>query len=316
MDSPKKSSKSSKSTVETGLFQGVRLRPRVWISLLFLVALGFGGHLLWQQFAPHISQHPQYLVTADRIHITPPPPWVRSDIKTEVLRDAGLLGRLSVLDEPDRLHRQIKDAFEFHPWVAVVGRVSKRLPASLEIELEYRQPIAAVETTGGGRLALLPVDRQVVRLPEADLTEVEKRYLPRISGITGRPAIGATWNDPRVTGGTRLVAGLRDVWQELRLVEIIPSSHPRVRGEVRFYTYEIITSGGTRIAWGAAPGLGPVDEAPFGAKRERLLQFATSHGQLDSIHGPEIVDVQRDLVVTPRTAKRDATDEENESTTK
>ena len=42
---------------------------------------------------------PQYQLTADNIHITPPPPWIRSDIKAEVLRDAGLVGTLSVLDD-------------------------------------------------------------------------------------------------------------------------------------------------------------------------------------------------------------------------
>ena len=67
----------------------------------------------------------------------------------------------------------------------------------------------------------LPIDEHAVRLPEGDLSEAERRYLPRISGITGRPLVGDRWDDPRVVGGAKLAAQLADVWQKLRLVEII-----------------------------------------------------------------------------------------------
>jgi cell division septal protein FtsQ len=153
------------------------LRPRVWAGLLFLLGLGFGAHSLWQRGAPTVARHRQYQITAEGIHITPPPPWIRTDLKSQVLRDAGLT-TLSVLDDWDTLSRRIKDAFEFHPWVASVERISKRLPAALEIELKYRRPVAAVESGDSSGVSFLPVDEHAVRLPEGDLTDAERRYLP------------------------------------------------------------------------------------------------------------------------------------------
>ena len=90
-----------------------------------------------------------------------------------------------------------------------------------------------------------------IRLPEDDLTEIERRYLPRISGITGRPLVGDVWDDPRVVGGAKIAAGLADVWQQLRLVEIIANPQSQTNGTSTSYAFEIVTSGGTRIVWGA-----------------------------------------------------------------
>jgi hypothetical protein len=274
---------------------------------LLLSIIGVGGQILWQRQAATIARNPAYQLTANDVRITPPPVWVRSDIKSEVLRDAGLIGHLSLLDDWDALVHRVRQAFEFHPWVASVKRISRSLPNSLEIELEYRRPIAAVEFSGQGGVALLPIDAAAIRLPEADLTDDERRYLPRIANVSGRPLVGHAWDDSRVVGGARLAAALADVWQSLRLVMIVPSSHPLVHGEARFYSFEIVTSGGTRIVWGAAPGEDQTaGESTAAAKRQRLLDYAVASGRLDAIDGPDSVDIRKELVVTPRTAKREA----------
>jgi hypothetical protein len=51
-------------------------------------------------------------------------------------------------------------------------------------------------------------------------------------------------------------------------------------------------------------------ESPFVEKRQRLLDYATQFGKLESIDGPAVLDVRTELVVTPRTArnKRAATE--------
>jgi hypothetical protein len=267
--------------------------------------LGLTGHFIWRQQLAVVAHNPQYQVTPEAIQITPPPPWVRSDIKTEVLRDAGLVGKLSLLDDWETLVARVRQAFESHPWIGSVARITRHLPNSLVIELEYRRPIAAVESSSQSGIALLPIDATGARLPEADLTDAELRYLPRISQVMGRPMTGHTWEDPRVLGGVKLAAALYDVWRQLRLVEIIPSAHPVVQGDVRYYSYEIVTSGRTRIVWGAAPGEEQLaGESPLATKRQRLVDFAASNGRLDAIDGPASVDVRKDLVVVPRTAKR------------
>lgn len=309
--SGRRSLSKSGSTTGGGLF---RPRPQVWAGLLILVAFGFGAQFLWQRSAPTIAHHPQYQISAESIQVTPPPPWIRSDVKAEVLRNSGLVGTVSVLDEWDSLSRRVEDAFEFHPWVDSVERISKRLPSSLYVELTYRRPIAAVESSDANGVTFLPIDEHAVRLPETDLSEAERRYLPRISGVTGRPLVGDTWDDPRVVGGAKLAAALADVWQQLRLVEITSTMQPPT-GEQQVCTFEIITSGGTRIVWGAAPGQeSSAGDSPFDLKRQRLLDYAAQHGKLESIDGPAALDVRGDLVVTPRTARRKPAETKEEPT--
>ncbi len=292
-------------------------RPKVWGSLAIVLAVGYGGHLAWNHYLPTIARHPQFQITADSVHVTPPPHWIRADVKTEVLRDSGLLGNLSVIDDHQRLQQRVRDAFAFHPWVAAVGQIKIDLPASLEVELQYRQPVAAVETVDRETASYLPIDATGVRLPDADFSDYERRSLPRISGVTSLPSVGERWADERVTSAAALASKLADVWSQLRLVEIIPSMHAQIRGDTSFYDFEIITSGGTRIVWGAAPGREQdAAESPFDDKRKRLLEYAAGPGQLDSIDGPASVDVRSDLVVLPRTARRPGAKAEAKTETK
>jgi hypothetical protein len=289
-----------------------RLQRNLLIGVGLVVALGVSVHLAWLQFAGTIARHPQYQITVDQIRITPPPPWIHSDVRAEVLRDAGLVGTLSVLDESEKLQQRVRDAFAFHPWVANVRRIVLSLPASIDVELDYRRPVAAVQASANPQATCSPIDVMGVRLPDADFSEVERRYLPRIVGVGGQPLVGKPWTDERVLDGARLVAGLSDVWTQLRLVEIIPSTEPRIRGDVRYHTFELTTSGGTRIRWGAAPGHEPdAGESPFTVKRQRLVEYAAAHGHLDSIEGPALVDVSKDLVIVPRTARRAPADSDN-----
>jgi hypothetical protein len=293
-----------------------RIRPRVWACLAMLVGLGFGAHFLWLRTAPMVARDPQYILAADRIQITAPPAWIRSDIKAQVLRDSGLANSASVLDDWDTLTKRVKDAFELHPWVASVERITRRLPSSLDIELKYRRPIAAVESSDPSGIMFLPIDEHAVRLPEGDLTETERRYLPRVSGITGRPRIGDVWDDPRVVGGAKLAAQLADVWQQLRLVEILANPQSSTRDDKPLYSFEIVTTGGTRIIWGATPGQETSSgDSPFNQKRQRLLDYAAQHGKLESIDGPAVLDVRSDVVVTPRTARHKPTAAKKEDAT-
>jgi hypothetical protein len=293
----------------------LRFRPRAWLSVVALIALAIGAHFLWVNAESQMAHDPHYALTLDKIHITPQPPWIRSDIKSQALRDANLVGALSVLDDWETLSHRVKDAFEFHPWVASVTRITRHLPSSLEVELAYRKPIAAVESSDTSGVMFLPIDERAVRLPEGDLTEAERRYLPRISGITGRPLVGDRWDDPRVVGGAKLASQLADVWQKLRLVEIVANLQSSTRDEKQVYRYEIVTTGGTRIVWGMMPGdESATGESPFGQKRQRLLDYAAQHGKLESIDGPAVLDVRSEVVITPRTARNKSTAPKEDAT--
>ena len=147
-----------------------RWRGRLVVGLLVLVGLGIGVHGLWQQQAPSIGQDARYRIDAASIHATPQPSWIRSSVLADVLRDARLAGALSVLDDPQELKQRIAAAFEVHPWIKQVNRLTLRLPAGIDVELEYRQPMAAVETSGQHGVALVVIDADGVRLPDADFS--------------------------------------------------------------------------------------------------------------------------------------------------
>jgi hypothetical protein len=308
----KKSSKASAAEAEHGALLG---KPNFWTAVLFVLALAIGANLAWRQFGPAIARQPQYQISADHIRITPLPPWIHSDVRAEALRDGGLAGALSVLDDREELEQRVRNAFGSHPWVAAVNRIALSLPAAIEVELDYRRPVAAVEVAADKSTTYSPIDIAGVRLPNADFSETDRRYLPRIVGASDQPLVGKVWTDERVLEGAQLAAGLGDAWSKLRLVEMIPSAESQKRGELRFHTFELTTSGGTRIRWGAAPGHeADAGESPFEVKRQRLLDYAANNGKLDSIEGPELVDVRSDLVVVPRTAKRQPS--EDSTTTK
>lgn len=300
----KRKSSEKKSTPATGgrLSQLLLPRARVVVALVVIGLLGWGMNSLWEQVAPSVIQQDQHLLQAERITSTALPAWISANVCAEVVRNAGLDGRLSLLD--DAFAQVIEDAFELHPWVQSVERISKNYPQGVHVEVIYRRPVAVVEMSGHAGVLFVPIDKQGVHLPPQDVPEMRKRYLPRIGGIVGRPPVGQVWPDPRVIGAAELAEKLRDQWEPLCLVDILPSARPEIRDGSRFFVFDLITRGGTRVVWGAAPGTAPPKEDPFDAKLSRLQNCVEQHGPLDSVRGPAIVDVRRALAITPRTVKK------------
>ena len=106
-----------------------------------LALIGGGIYAYWRHVAPTIAARDEYRLTADRIHITPTPDWIATDVKAEVVREGSLDQGLSVLDED--LAKRLKDAFEMHSWVRSVDRVTKRMPVGVEITVTF--PAAGAE---------------------------------------------------------------------------------------------------------------------------------------------------------------------------
>lgn len=288
-------------------------RARWAAALAVLGMLAVAGKFAWDSFAASIRTQPRYLVTAERIEISPSPEWIRRDIKRDVLQDAGLDGTLSILDDRAQLHERLNQAFRFHPWVRKVERIELKPPATVQVDLVFRKPIAAIEYVSQEQTLLLVIDADLVRLPEMDLTEAEKRYLPRIHGIVNRPLVGETWSDPRVAGAVQLVTALGDAWTRLYLVDVNPSESPEVTKQSRFYVYDLVTTGGTRIVWGAAPGQEPPGEAKFAEKLKQLKEFVTLNGPLNSMYTPKTINLRQGLAVEQRTVKQlDAAEDEKE----
>lgn len=270
-----------------------RLFPRVRMfcaALAILLILG-GGWFAWRTVGDRVLDSPRFRVQTDGISITPPPDWIRTDIRGELSRAAGLDDRVSILDAglAERIHK----AFALHPWVAKVVRVHKRSPARLDVELEYRRPVCMVEVPGG----LYPVDIEGVLLPSADFSPLEARAYPRLSGIqpTTEGPVGTPWQDPRVVGAARVAAALIEVWQELGLSRIVPVAGHSSREA--FPEYEITTKGGTRIVWGHPPAGDAAGRALAEKKVARLRQYYTERGTFEGPDGPQEIDLREEEIL-------------------
>jgi hypothetical protein len=266
----------------TGRGQGKRTRfgPGArWLAIAGGIALvtsilAFG---VWRQVRSHVVTSSQYQVDPRRIALTPPPAWIRSDIRDEVVREASLEGPLSLLDK--QLTPRVASAFAAHPWIAHVERVSKSFPSGLEVEVAYRRPVAMVEVPDGA----LPVDVHGVVLPTADFRPGEADRYPRVSGISTSPSglCGTQWGDAAVVGAAEVAAAFGADWNALGLFRIAQAGRQAGGRGGAEYTYAIFTRKGTRIEWGLAPGTTVVGDTPAADKIAGLKKFAREHGGLD-----------------------------------
>ena len=277
-----------------------------WVvpGVIGLAILGGTGWGLWSFIEPHLTSGPHYTLNPQDISLTQLPAWIKTDLRGEALRNAGLDGPLSILDP--QLAERLYKAFEMHPWVAKVERVTKLSPNRVEVALVYRKPVCMVEVPGG----LFPVDERGVLLPSSDFSPIEAQRYPRLSDIqtvTEGP-VGTEWRDPHVPGAARLAAVLLDAWTELQLDRIAPAAaagSPSSLGEPEF---ELFTKGGSRIVWGRAPGSTASNEPPPADKLARLRRYAKEQGSLDGPKGPQQLDLRHggELTPAPRTASKPA----------
>jgi hypothetical protein len=260
--------------------RGLRLGPGGrWLAIAGGIALVTGvlAYGVWRQVRTHVLASRQYQLDPQQIAITPPPPWIRTNVKEEVMREASLSGPLSLLDT--QLTARVAGALAAHPWIADVLRVSKRFPSGLEAEVVYRRPVAMVEVPDGA----LPVDVEGVVLPTGDFRAGEPERYPRIGGISTSPSgiIGSHWGDAAVVGGAEIAAALGNDWHSLGLFRIVPvARRPGGRGGVE-YAYAVFTLAGTRIDWGLAPGTTISGEPAAADKIAQLRRFTAEHGSLD-----------------------------------
>ncbi len=253
-------------------------------ATVILAGLIVAAYFAWNHWARPVINVTRHQLLPENVQIPPTPPWIRSDIKAEVFRD-GSLADASALETD--LTPRIAHAFEMHPWVAEVTRVSKQAPANVVVELAYRQPIAWVEVPEGmfgqqGQAAL-PIDGKSVLLPQSDFTIDDLGLFIRIHiddlsmcGPTGTP-----WGDPRVAGAAAIASALGESWRELGLYEIravADYSQPSAPAKTR---YELYTPAEKRLIWGSAPGYEPPGEPAAAAKVRLLREYVQRHGPLD-----------------------------------
>ncbi len=262
-------------------------RGLVVAGILLVLAAG-AGYAVWQQVGPHVRSSGQYQLDPEQITITPPPAWIRSDIKAEALRDASFDGPLSLLDP--ELTVRVASALAAHPWVAHVERVSKRFPSGLDVVVSYRRPVAMVEVEDGA--SALPVDAEGIVLPTRDFRPTEAEDYPRIGEIHTTPSgsAGMRWGDAGVAGAAQIAAALGNEWKKLDLFRIVPGERKPGRSGVE-YTFSLVTHSGTKVNWGRAPTTDLPGELPAAEKISQLKTYAAkNNGSLDDPEGhPHVI---------------------------
>ncbi len=257
-------------------------RPARWrLVLLLTVCLGIVVlATVWRIVRPALVAGRQYRIAAENIHINPPPEWIQADILAEVMRDPSLTGPLSVLDESVSL--RLAAAFEFHPWVAGVRKVTKRYGPRIDVELVYRKPVMMVTLGHGTDALLVPCDIHGVRLPSSGFTNHEKRAYPRLEDIDDEPLVGQPWMDQRVLGAARIARLLFDVWQSWNLDAIRPSiSEPTDGDSSPEIEFEIVTVSGVRVLWGKPPRQDPTS-SQSSARKKRLASLLAKANRAES----------------------------------
>jgi hypothetical protein len=231
---------------------------------------------LWQRVEPHVATRPEYLLSAEKIEVTSVPEWIHTNIQTEVIRDSGLKEPLSILD--DKLSSRLTQAFSLHPWISRVAAVRTSYPPRIQVDLEYRRPVAMVEVLGG----LLPIDVDGVLLPTEDFSPQDAQNYPRIAGIVSGPLgpLGTRWGDPTVEAAAKLGPVLQPVWKEFGLHHV--QLQPRLGPSAKF-VLELVAIGGNTFIWGSPPGSEMADEPSPADKLAQLTRLKSARGSLADI---------------------------------
>jgi hypothetical protein len=265
------------------------LDGKTWVAtgtFAFCAIVGLVTYHLWRHHSDEIMALPRYRLNPDKMKVTPQPNYIRSNVIDSAvahgrLHDANLL-------EPE-IVLQIKQAFGVQPWVRRVLRVNKKYPSTVEVDLEYRRPVAMVITPPGmfppyNYEGLVPVDEEGHLLPD-ELTAEEAQAYPRITGVDSSPSgpPGSPWGDPRLTEAVQIVLLLEESWIKLGLHKVAVPPRPSLTDEPLVdRDYELITRNGRRHAWGPAPGKERPGQPTAQEQARGLKIFAEQHGSLDN----------------------------------
>jgi hypothetical protein len=224
-----------------------------------------GGWLLWQRYGEQARADRSAILLPEDVELLGAGGWIQADLKGEALRDASLDGGLP-LDDPE-LARRLARAFDMHPWVREVVKVTLRHPAAAVVEVRCREPVAMVGVPGG----LLAVDSEGVLLPSDDFTAESAARYPKVAGVGSGPraAVGFPWGDPLVEEAAALAAAVGPEWQPLGLIECRPVE---LGDGVR--QWELVGEGDLVIRYGSAPGHEQEGEPTAAMKAARLRALA------------------------------------------
>ncbi len=268
------------------------LQGKAWwlaASLVFISVLGVTTYTLWQRYGQRVTSQQRYRLNIERLQVTPQPDWIRTNIKENAIAH-GQLHNANLLDAT--LTLQVKQAFGVQPWVRRVKRVNKQYPSTVEVDLEFRRPIAMVETPPGmfpphNYAGIVPIDEEGYLLPTEIIDEktqqAAQRY-PKIAGVDASPAgpPGNPWGDTRVADAARIISLLEKLWKPLDLYQIeVPPRTSGLDADIP-QDFILVTRKGRRHNWQSAPGKERRNEPTAREKLEFLRKVVEQYGALDN----------------------------------
>lgn len=274
--------------------RGLRLRVMAKMALVLCLVAGIGaGIYLTGRFIVRS-------VVADRMFVVNPvritlnlPDCVRGGIQQEIGFELSALQEMSIF-EP-RLPALVADRLRSSPWVLRVNRVERRLPNSLDLELEFRKPVGIVEA--GDKRYL--VDMYGYWLPSRYFKWPYDREPAVIVGedIPDLPAKGQPWQSTAVRAGALMTQFLMASEQHLKGIRIarIDVSEFGRRRQTGRSCIVLHTADGVRINWGCSPlcsilpGLcRPAGELPDMEKLEGLVRVLRVRPGLSGIASVDV----------------------------
>lgn len=290
------SAKSAKAKSSAALAQPPRpkwwLQPGTWLCALCTIITT--GVVAWSPLSlPDLSQQAEYQFSLEKSQITLPTEWVPKTILARVMHEAELPENVSLLDP--MLCEKVAKAWELNPWVKSVKSVQVTRDRTLQVDVEYRTPVAFVEVPGG----LYPVDDEGVLLPPADFELSDTTRLPHIRGVKTLPQgkTGHSWGDPVVIAAAKLTAllipeqNLDTYWTRFGFKALVAPDVDPATATLDQLVFEIETKGGSRVLWGKIPGVDNLEPTP-NVKLARLQDYVTRFGGLDGATGPQRIDIR------------------------
>jgi hypothetical protein len=253
----------------------------------------------FDRWLQRLETRPEYQISLHEIRVTQPNQWVPIDLVDQVVRESALPETASLLDES--LLPTVAESFAAHPWVARVNGVRASRASGLEVELDFRRPVAMVETARG----LYPIDVEGILLPPADFSVSDAARLPLIRNVATMPQgpAGTEWGDPVVLAGARLADVLAPAgdlfayWDRYSLQAILAPDRRTAAPELEDLTFELLTRGGSRIVWGRVPGADQL-EPPVPRKLARLDEYLATYGSFERPRGPSRIDIREYQVIS------------------
>lgn len=244
--------------------------PAAW-SLVWPLLLLFGSYIGFNRYYAAYFTAEFESIDPQLVSVTEPHEFVRADIVSEVYQVARL-NQLSPLDSQATV--KIADAFKSHPWVRDVQGVRKLPGGAINVQLDYREPVAVFHVTSERK----PIDENLffVLDGEGNLLPNEHMTLgdtPRFIHIEVSEAYptgteGTGFGDRRVEHAALLARLLNAVKDQIRISKITVSGDPRMNLVPQL---ELITGDNTAIYWGSPPGMEQPNERGARAKLADLV---------------------------------------------